>query len=59
MHIRNFEPADLPALIDLTIAAFRPLFEADLPAVLDPRDGSPRQAGRRLVATVTAASGVW
>jgi ribosomal protein S18 acetylase RimI-like enzyme len=37
MHIRNFEPADLPALIDLTIEAFRPLFEMDLPAVLDPR----------------------
>ena len=37
MHIRNFAPADLPALIDLTIAAFRPLFEADLPALLDPR----------------------
>jgi ribosomal protein S18 acetylase RimI-like enzyme len=37
MHIRHFEPADLPALIDLTIAAFRPLFESDLPAVLDPR----------------------
>ncbi|HWH99536.1 MAG TPA: GNAT family N-acetyltransferase [Propionibacteriaceae bacterium] len=37
MHIRDFLPADLPALIDLTIEAFRPLFEADLPAVLDPR----------------------
>ena len=37
MHIRSFEPADVPALIDLTIAAFQPLFEADLPAVLDPR----------------------
>ena len=24
MHIRSFEPADVPALIDLTIAAFQP-----------------------------------
>jgi ribosomal protein S18 acetylase RimI-like enzyme len=37
MNIRDFEHADLPGLIDLTIEAFRPLFEADLPAVLDPR----------------------
>lgn len=37
MHVRDVEPADLPALIDLTIEAFRPLFEADLPAALDPR----------------------
>jgi ribosomal protein S18 acetylase RimI-like enzyme len=36
MHIRDFEPTDLPALIDLTIEAFRPLFEIDLPALLDP-----------------------
>jgi ribosomal protein S18 acetylase RimI-like enzyme len=36
MHIRDFQPTDLPALIDLTIEAFRPLFEVDLPTVLDP-----------------------
>lgn len=36
MHIRDFQPDDLPALIDLTIEAFRPLFEIDLPALLDP-----------------------
>jgi ribosomal protein S18 acetylase RimI-like enzyme len=35
MHIRDFRPTDLPALIDLTIDAFRPLFEAALPALLD------------------------
>jgi ribosomal protein S18 acetylase RimI-like enzyme len=34
-HPRRSE-ADLPALIDLTIAAFRPLFERDLPQLLDP-----------------------
>lgn len=37
MQIRECRQADLPALIDLTIEAFRPLFEADLPEVLDPR----------------------
>ena len=37
MKIRNFEPADLPALVDLTIEAFRHQVEADLPAMLDPR----------------------
>jgi ribosomal protein S18 acetylase RimI-like enzyme len=36
MHIRDFQQADLPALIDLTIEAFRPLFERDLPLLLDP-----------------------
>jgi ribosomal protein S18 acetylase RimI-like enzyme len=36
VHIRDFRPADLPVLIDLTIAAFAPLFEADLPGLLDP-----------------------
>jgi len=36
MHIRDFQPDDLPALIDLTIEAFRPLFEVDLPTLLDP-----------------------
>ena len=36
MHIRDSQPADLPALIDLTIEAFRPLFEVDLPTLLDP-----------------------
>jgi ribosomal protein S18 acetylase RimI-like enzyme len=37
MLLRECRQADLPALIDLTIEAFRPLFEADLPEVLDPR----------------------
>jgi ribosomal protein S18 acetylase RimI-like enzyme len=36
MHIRDCQQADLPALIDLTIEAFRPLFEVDLPDLLDP-----------------------
>ena len=36
MHVREFQPADLPALVDLTIEAFRPLFETDLPQHLDP-----------------------
>jgi ribosomal protein S18 acetylase RimI-like enzyme len=36
MHIRSALPGDLPALVDLTIAAFRPLFETDLPRALDP-----------------------
>lgn len=36
MHIRDFRPEDLPALVDLTIEAFRPLFEIDLPTLLDP-----------------------
>jgi len=37
MLIREALPADLPALIDLTIAAFRPLFEDHLPHMLDPQ----------------------
>ena len=37
MLVREALPADLPALIDLTIAAFRPLFENDLPRMLDPQ----------------------
>ena len=36
MDIRDCRQADLPALVDLTIEAFRPLFEVDLPALLDP-----------------------
>lgn len=36
MHIRDFQHTDLPVLIDLTIEAFRPLFERHLPAQLDP-----------------------
>lgn len=29
MHIRPFQPADLPTLIDLTIETFRPFYEGD------------------------------
>lgn len=36
MHIREFQHPDLPALVDLTIEAFRPLFERDLPRALAP-----------------------
>ena len=36
MDVRDFRPEDLPALVDLTIEAFRPLFEVDLPNLLDP-----------------------
>jgi ribosomal protein S18 acetylase RimI-like enzyme len=36
MHIRDARTADLPALVELTIAAFRPLFEHHLPQRLDP-----------------------
>ena len=36
MHIRDGRHTDLPALTDLTIAAFAPLFESDLPRLLDP-----------------------
>lgn len=36
MRIRDARQTDLPALIELTIEAFRPLFEAVLPQVLDP-----------------------
>ena len=36
MDIREFRDSDLPALIDLTIEAFRPLFERHLPDLLDP-----------------------
>jgi ribosomal protein S18 acetylase RimI-like enzyme len=36
MRIREFQHADLSALVDLTIEAFRPLFERDLPRALDP-----------------------
>lgn len=35
--IRDGGPEDVPALIDLTIETFRPLFETDLPALLDPQ----------------------
>lgn len=37
MNIRDFRAADLPALIDLTIESFRPLFEHTLPEHLDPK----------------------
>jgi ribosomal protein S18 acetylase RimI-like enzyme len=37
MHIRPALPTDLPALIELTITTFRPLFETSLPELLDPR----------------------
>jgi hypothetical protein len=37
MLLRECRQSDLPALIDLTIEAFRPFFEGDLPEVLDPR----------------------
>jgi ribosomal protein S18 acetylase RimI-like enzyme len=36
MRIRPAEPRDLPALIELTIEAFRPLFEEHWPALMDP-----------------------
>lgn len=36
MHIREFQQADLPMLIDLTIEAFRPLFERHWPALMNP-----------------------
>ncbi|MCL2795838.1 MAG: GNAT family N-acetyltransferase [Microbacteriaceae bacterium] len=36
MFIRDCESSDLPALIDLTISVFRPLFEEDLPAIWGP-----------------------
>lgn len=46
MHIRDGQTADLPALIDSTIEAFRPLFEAALPAALDPHfPGAARGCG--------------
>lgn len=36
MHIRDFQGSDLSALVELTIEAFRPLFEHDLPGLLSP-----------------------
>ena len=36
MNIRGFRAHDLPELIELTIEAFRPLFEESLPALLSP-----------------------
>lgn len=33
MLIRDYQESDLPVLVDLTIDAFRPLFEHDLPAI--------------------------
>ena len=36
MLIRNYEHADLRALIDLTIETFRPLFEQYLPTLISP-----------------------
>lgn len=37
MNVRDCTSLDLPALIDLTIEAFRPLFETHLPGAVDPR----------------------
>lgn len=36
MHIRTFQPSDLPALIDLTVETFRVLFEDKLPELIGP-----------------------
>jgi len=36
MRIRDAQRTDLPALIDLSIEAFRPLFEQHWPALIDP-----------------------
>jgi ribosomal protein S18 acetylase RimI-like enzyme len=36
MRIRDFQDADLPHLIDLTIETFRPLFERHLPEAISP-----------------------
>ena len=36
MDIREFQESDLPALIDLTIEAFRPLFERHWPDLMNP-----------------------
>lgn len=36
MRIRGFQDPDLPQLIDLTIAVFRPLFEQHLPEAIGP-----------------------
>lgn len=36
MNIRDFQGPDLPVLVDLTIEAFRPLFEHHLPHLLGP-----------------------
>lgn len=36
MDIRDFQDPDLPALIDLTIETFRPLFERHLPDLMSP-----------------------
>ena|SRR3712207_4289329 len=37
MKIRDCSPSDVPALVDLTIETFRPLFEEHLPRQLGPR----------------------
>jgi ribosomal protein S18 acetylase RimI-like enzyme len=36
VNIRDFHASDLPALVDLTIESFRPLFEHSLPDQLSP-----------------------
>src|SRR3954447_23078626 len=36
MHIRDYQPSDLTALIDLTIDTFQPLFEQHLPGLVAP-----------------------
>ncbi|WP_446665826.1 GNAT family N-acetyltransferase [Flexivirga sp. B27] len=35
MRIRTYQPADLPRLIELTIATFRPFYEESFPALMD------------------------
>ncbi len=60
MHIRDCQQTDLPALIDLTIEAFRPLFESDLPQLLDPLvyahdHGSWRESYRNEVPSLSDA----
>lgn len=57
MHIRDFRSPDLPALIDLTIETFRPLFEHHLPDLLAPQvfahdHGDWEAAYRRQVPTL-------
>jgi ribosomal protein S18 acetylase RimI-like enzyme len=37
VNIRDFQTSDLPGLVDLTIEAFRPLFEQHLPDQLPPQ----------------------
>ena len=52
MDIREFQEPDLPALIDLTIEAFRPLFDRYWPDLMSPKvfahDHADWEAGYRL-----------